>query len=184
MASIQLSVLIPTPRRTPRQRVLLCSAAGLSLLACVAVLPMVWNLLTLLHTLPHWGLLQRVLAHSPMTAWLLMLAWGAAVPLCLLATLFGGLHWRGALCTVGALLLAVVWYMHMPALQQCGALYGMGGMGGVCRLLQAIYPLSLGLAVTVYLFGLLVLLLSSLGLVNLEPSDEDPLNRDRYHYGV
>ena len=184
MASIQLSVLIPTPRRTPRQRVLLCSAAGLSLLACVAVMPMVWNLLTLLHTLPHWGLLQRVLAHSPMTAWLLMLAWGAAVPLCLLATLFGGLHWRGALCTVGALLLAVVWYMHMPALQQCGALYDMGGMGGVCRLLQAIYPLSLGLAVTVYLFGLLVLLLSSLGLVNLEPSDEDPLNRNRYHYGV
>lgn len=184
MASIQLSVLIPTPRRTPRQRVLLCSAAGLSLLACVAVMPMVWNLLTLLHTLPHWGLLQRVLAHSPMTAWLLMLAWGAAVPLCLLATLFGGLHWRGALCTVGALLLAVVWYMHMPALQQCGALYGMGGMGGLCRLLQAIYPLSLGLAVTVYLFGLLVLLLSSLGLVNLEPSDEDPLNRNRYHYGV
>ena len=181
MASIQLSVLIPTPRRTPRQRVLLCSAAGLSLLACVAVMPMVWNLLTLLHTLPHWGLLQRVLAHSPMTAWLLMLAWGAAVPLCLLATLFGGLHWRGALCTVGALLLAVVWYMHMPALQQCGALYG---MGGVCRLLQAIYPLSLGLAVAVYLFGLIVLLLGSLGLVSLAPSDTDPLNRDRYRYGL
>ena len=181
MASIQLSVLIPTPRRTPRQRVLLCSAAGLSLLACVAVLPMVWNLLTLLHTLPHWGLLQRVLAHSPMTAWLLMLAWGAAVPLCLLATLFGGLHWRGALITVGALLLAVVWYMHMPALQQCSVLYG---MGGVCRLLQAVYPLSLGLAVAVYLFGLVVLLLSGLGLVSLVPSDEDPLNRDRYHYGV
>ena len=181
MASIQLSVLIPTPRRTPRQRVLRCSAAVLSLVACMAVLPMVWNLLTLLHTLPHWGLLQRVLAHSPMTAWLLMLAWGAAVPLCLLATLFGGLHWRGALLTVAALLLAVVWYMHMPALQQCSLLYG---MGGVCRLLQAVYPLSLGLAVAVYLFGLLVLLLSSLGLVNLEPSDEDPLNRDRYHYGV
>lgn len=181
MASIQLSVLIPTPRRTPRQRVLLCSAAVLSLLACVAVLPMVWNLLTLLHTLPHWGLLERVLAHSPLTAWLLMLAWGAAVPLCLLATLFGGLHWRGALITVGALLLAVVWYMHMPALQQCSVLYG---MGGVCRLLQAVYPLSLGLAVAVYLFGLVVLLLSSLGLVSLVPADEDPLNRDRYRYGV
>ena len=91
MASIQLSVLIPTPRRTPRQRVLLCGAAVFGLLASVAVLPTVWNLLTLLHTLPHWDLLERMLAHSPMTAWLLMLAWGAAVPLCLLATLFGGL---------------------------------------------------------------------------------------------
>lgn len=181
MTSIQLSVLIPTPRRTPRQRVLLCGAAVFGLLASVAVLPTVWNLLTLLHTLPHWDLLERMLAHSPMTAWLLMLAWGAAVPLCLLATLFGGLHWRGALLTVGALLLAVVWYMHMPALQQCSLL---SGMGDACRLLQTVYPLSLGLAVAVYLFGLVVLLLSSLGLVSLAPADEDPLNRDRYHYGV
>jgi hypothetical protein len=79
------------------------------------------------------------------------------------------------------LLLAVVWYMHMPALQQCSLL---SGMGDACRLLQAVYPLSLGLAVAVYLFGLVVLLLSSLGLVSLAPADEDPLNRDRYHYGV
>jgi hypothetical protein len=55
--------------------VLLCGAAVFGLLASVAVLPTVWNLLTLLHTLPHWDLLERMLAHSPMTAWLLMLAW-------------------------------------------------------------------------------------------------------------
>ena len=179
MPSPQLSVLIPTPRRTPRRGLLLAGLAGASVLAAVAVLPWVWNVLALLQRLPHWNGLEQALAASPLSAWLLMLAWGAAVPLCLLAALRGGMHWRRSLLTVGTLVLAALWHMHMPALQQCSALYGPSAL---CGLLQALHPLSLGMTVAVYLFGLAVLLLSGLGLVVLPSAEEEDL--DRYRYGV
>lgn len=177
MASTYLPVLIPTARRTARQRSLLWGAGVVSLVGCGAALPAVWNLLAFIHTLPRWDWLAQNLAQAPMAAWLMMLVWGTAVPLCLLATLWGGLRWRGGLLTAGLALWAVAWYVHMPALSQCAALYD---GGSACTVLQTVYPLSLGLTVAVYLFGLCVLLLGGLGLVSRTTLQPDELELHRY----
>lgn len=178
MGSTYLSVLIPTPRRTARQRSLLWGAAVASLLACGVALPVVWNLLGLIHTQARGDWLAHHLAQAPMAAWLMMLVWGTAVPLCLLATLWGGLRWRGVLLTTGLALWAVAWYVHMPELSQCAAAYG----GTVCAALQLAYPLSLGLALAVHLFALCLLLLSGLGLLSLSTLQPDEL--ELYRYGA
>lgn len=175
MASTPLSVLIPTSRRTPHQRMLLWGSAAASLM----VLPLLGNLLAWLHQLPHWGPLERALATSPMTAWGLMLLWGMAVPLCVWARLRHGPGGRSGYAAVGAVAVALLWYVHMPAVQQCNTWYG---LGGACRLVQAAHLLVAGAAAVASLFALTVLLLRSMGWVVLPQSDGDAL--DRHRYGV
>lgn len=179
MDSPRLCVLIPTPRRTARQRSLLWGAAVLSLVGCSVVLPAVWHGLDWLHTLPRWGWLAQQLAQAPMVAWLMMWTGGTAIPLYLLALLRGGLRWRTGLPTAALMVWALVWYVHMPAPSECTALYG---AGKACSLLQAAASLSLGLTVAVGLFGLCVLLLSGLGLVT-RPAQQ-PGELDLYRYGT
>lgn len=173
MASTRLSVLIPTPRRTPRQRLLLWAAAGASL----AALPWVAPLLTWLHQAPLWVPLARTLAASPMAAWVLMLVWGLAIPLCVLAALWGHQRMRAAGTTVGAVLLASVWWIHMPAMQQCSAVYE---LDNGCRLLQSAFLLVASVALVACVFALLVLALRSMGWLALPPAEDDALDRHRY----
>jgi len=177
MGSAYLPVLIPTPRRAARQRHWLWGAALASLVGGSALLPAVWSGLAGLQTLPHWAPAAQHLAQAPLAAWALMLVWTAAVPLCLLATLWAAGGWRGRLLTAALGALAAAWYLHMPALQQCSALYG---ERPACAFLQSAYQVGIGLAVAAGLFALCVLVLRGLGLLSPGQGRSDALELHRY----
>lgn len=148
------------------------------LVACLAIagalLPRVWNLLDVFDHLPKMAWLQSLLAQWPALSWSLMLVWGTAVSLALIATLALHWHWRGALLVAGLTLWAVLWYVHMPNVEQCHAMYG---TSTVCSSWQWVFSLSLALGTAFYMFAIFLLGIFALGLLFTRPgelSEDDP----------
>lgn len=144
------------------------------LVACLAVagavLPMVWHLLDIFNHQSKMAWLQSLLALSPVVSWSLMLVWGTAVSAALLATMSLRWGWRGVLLVAVLSLWAVVWYTHMPGIEQCRALYG---AGSACLVLQGVFTLSLGLGTALYMFAIFLLGISALGLLFTRDDEED-----------
>lgn len=157
----------PAPGAHPRSRGKgLLLALGLASLAVAGiVLPFVWDLLGFVNGLPKMGWLQSLLAFSPVFSWLMMFAWGLAVPVALIHALYHPqTHpWSNAAMVAGAMLVAVTWYVHMPAAAQCTALYPQAGTA--CAVLQWGFSMSLGVATAAYVFIVFMVALSSLGLL-------------------
>ncbi|MGE8319122.1 MAG: hypothetical protein ACN6O3_10275 [Comamonas sp.] len=148
---------------------LVCFGILLASLAIAGiVVPMEWNLLAVLADLPKWSGLQQLLAVVPLASWLLMLVWGTAVPVSLLLALRYHRNATGAALALGFAALALLWYMHMPALNQCDNLYPNPSL---CTGLQWSYSLSLAVANAVYLFAIIVGLLSGIGLIATKVDD-------------
>ncbi|WP_159915012.1 hypothetical protein [Pantoea sp. 18069] len=142
------------------------------LVACLAVagavVPMVWDLLDVFDQLPKMAWFQDLLARSPAVSWSLMLVWGTSVSISLVALLSLRQGWQGVLL-VGALTLwAVAWYLHMPHVEQCLALYG---TGNICNTWQWVFTISLSLATALYMFVIFLLSLSALGLLFTQPDE-------------
>ena len=140
-------------------------ALGLASLAVAGiVLPFVWDLLGFVNGLPKMGWLQSILAVSPVFSWLMMFAWGVAVPVALIYALYHPqTHpWGNAAMVAGAMFIAITWYVHMPASGQCGAMYPHAGWA--CTILDLGYSLSLGFATAAYVFTVLGMGISALGL--------------------
>ena len=138
-------------------------ALGLASLAVAGiVLPFVWDLLGFVNGLPKMGWLQSILAVSPVFSWLMMFAWGLAVPVALIYALYHPqTHpWGNAAMVAGAMFIAVTWYVHMPAASQCTAMYPQTGMA--CSVLQWGFSISLGVATAAYVFLVFMIALSSL----------------------
>lgn len=150
---------------SPRNRSLLLALVLASLAVAGLVLPFVWNVLGAINELPKMLWLQHALAEVPIASWLMMFVWGAAVP----AVLLLGMHKAPAFrvscaLTIAALMLiAVTWYVHMPASSQCMAMYSKAEWA--CMLLRWGYSLSLGLATAAYVFIMLAMGFSALGLL-------------------
>ena len=70
------------------------------------------------------------------------------------------------------MLVAVTWYVHMPAASQCMALYPQAGMA--CSVLQWGFSMSLRVATAAYVFIVFMIALSSLGLLAECVSREPP----------
>ena len=142
------------------------------LLACLAiagaVLPMVWHLLEAFTQLPKMAWLQSLLAQSPNVSWSLMLVWGTGVSAALLATLSLRWGWKGILLIAGLTLWALAWYMHMPGIGQCRAMYG---AGTVCSTWQWVFSISLALGTALYMFSIFLLGVSALGLLFTRPGE-------------
>ncbi|KLO58849.1 hypothetical protein ACF8PL_11215 [Delftia sp. WSY_4] len=141
-------------------------ALGLASLAVAGiVLPFVWDLLGFVNGLPKMEWLQSILAVSPVFSWLMMFAWGLAVPVALIYALYHPqTHpWANAAMVAGAMFIAVTWYVHMPAASQCTAMYPQTGMA--CSVLQWGFSMSLGVATAAYVFLVFMIALSSLGLL-------------------
>lgn len=143
-----------------RRHPVLLGLAVLSIAAAAIALPLVGQVLQLASQATHLPWLEQLLARSPITSWLLMLLWGALVPICLLRTLPGG-GGRIALALL-SMAWALIWYAHMPAVQQCQSLYA---QASACHTLQWLHGLSLSIATSVYLFCVFVALLSGFGLL-------------------
>ncbi|WP_027015748.1 hypothetical protein [Comamonas composti] len=157
--------------RTRARGLLLILTLG-SLAAAGIVLPLIWDVLGLINSLPKMQWLQSALRGMPVASWLLMFAWGLAVPLALLYALYHP-HphgWRNGLVVAAAMWLAVTWYVHMPDPGQCLALYS--GADTACSLLRWGFSLSLGMATAAYLFLVFMLVLSVLGLLTEELAPE------------
>ena len=140
-------------------------ALGLASLAVAGiVLPFVWDLLGFVNGLPKMGWLQSILAVSPVFSWLMMFAWGLAVPVALIYALYHPqTHpWGNAAMVAGAMFIAVTWYVHMPASNQCSALYA--SWDWACSVLQWGYSMSLVLSIAAYAFLMLGLMVTALGL--------------------
>lgn len=137
-----------------------------------AVLPVVWDLLGAFDRLPKSAGFQELLARWPAVSWSLMLVWGTAVSISLVALLSLRSGWQGVLLVGVLTLLAVVWYLHMPHVEQCLALYG---TGNVCNTWQWVFSISLALATALYMFVIFLLGLSALGLL-FTSSDEPAEN--------
>jgi hypothetical protein len=95
----------------------------------------------------------------------MMFAWGLAVPVALIYALYHPqTHpWANAAMVAGAMLVAITWYVHMPAASQCTAMYPQTGMA--CSVLQWGFSMSLGVATAAYVFLVFMIALSSLGLL-------------------
>ena len=142
------------------------------LVACLAiagaVLPLVWDLLGAFDRLPKMPGFQSLLARWPGVSWSLMLVWGTAVSIALLALLSLRSGWRGVLLVVLLTLWAVFWYLHMPHVEQCLTLYG---TGNICNTWQWVFSISLALATALYMFVIFLLSLSALGLLFTRPDE-------------
>ncbi|MDR0225041.1 MAG: hypothetical protein LBI66_01350 [Burkholderiaceae bacterium] len=141
-------------------------ALGLASLAVAGiVLPFVWDLLGFVNGLPKMGWLQSALAFSPVFSWLMMFVWGMAVPAALIYALYHPQPhaWAHAGLVAATMLVAITWYVHMPAAAQCTALYPQAGMA--CSVLQWGFSMSLGVATAAYVFIVFMVALSSLGLL-------------------
>ena len=169
MASIVHTSRAGAPHHSPK---LVCFGILLASLAIAGiVLPMEWNVLALLAELPKWAGLQQLLARAPLASWLLMLLWGTAVPLSLLLALRYHRNAIGAALAIGFAALALLWYMHMPALSQCSDIYQNAAL---CSGLQWSYSLSLAIANAVYLFAVILGLLSGIGLIATKVGYDKP----------
>ncbi|GAB2804988.1 hypothetical protein GCM10027276_02010 [Comamonas piscis] len=145
---------------------------GLVLL-CVAIaalaLPLVRDGLQLIQSQLHWTALSNWLAQAPMASWLMMFVWGALVPLSLIAMLRYHRNALGVIAALAFAAVAVIWYVHMPALSTCGALY----QGSIwCSVISWGYSLSLGISNAVYLFALVMALLGGISFAAI-PEDEE-----------
>ncbi|MET1115410.1 MAG: hypothetical protein ABWY08_10685 [Comamonas sp.] len=142
------------------------------LVACLAVtgavLPLVWDLLGKFDQLPKIPWFQALLARSPGVSWSLMLVWGTAVSIALVALLSLRAGWRGGLLVALLTLWAVLWYLHMPNVEQCLSLYG---TGNICNTWQWVFTISLALATALYMFVIFLLSLSALGLLFTRPDE-------------
>ena len=142
------------------------------LVACLAVtgavLPLVWDLLGAFDQLPKMPWLQELLARTPGVSWSLMLVWGTAVSIALVALLSLRSGWRGVALVVLLTAWAVLWYLHMPNVQQCLTLYG---TGNICNTWQWVFTISLALATALYMFVIFLLSLSALGLLFTRPEE-------------
>lgn len=173
-ASITHSHPVPGTHHRSRSKGLLLALGLASLAVAGIVLPFVWDLLGFVNRLPKLEWLQSALAISPVFSWLLMFAWGLAVPVALIYALYHPqTHpWSNAAMVAGAMLVAVLWYAHMPAAAQCAALYAQAGMA--CSVLQWGFSMSLGVATAAYVFIVFMIGLSSLGLLAECVSRDEP----------
>lgn len=156
------------PRASRRWRYGLLALLVACLAVAGAVVPLVWDLLGAFKRLPTLPWLQELLARSPGVSWSLMLVWGTAVSIALVALLSLRSGWRGVALVVLLTLWAVLWYLHMPHVEQCLALYG---MGNVCNTWQWVFTISLALATALYMFVIFLLSLSALGLLFTRPDE-------------
>jgi hypothetical protein len=144
------------------------------LLLCIAAaalaLPLVRDALNLIQSQAHWAPLEHWLAQAPMASWLMMFVWGTLTPVSLLVMLRYHRNVLGVLAAIGFALVAVVWYMHMPALAQCAALYNDSIW---CAAISWGYSLSLGIANAVYLFALVMALLGGISVATTSGDDEE-----------
>jgi hypothetical protein len=156
-----------------RSKNLLRALALASLAVAGFVLPFVWDVLAAINELPKMAWLQAMLAQAPLLSWLMMFVWGAAVPAVLLLGMqVSPTHrLRNAAMVLALMLVAVTWYVHMPASSRCMALYP--NTTWACELLQWGYSLSLGIATATYVFAMLAMGFSALGLL-AESFDEAP----------
>ncbi len=145
-----------------RSKNLLRALALASLAIAGIVLPLVWNILAAINELPKMAWLQQLLAISPIASWLMMFAWGAAIPIMLLLCMHETHRARHTLGVLALMFIAITWYVHMPASGQCGAMYPHAGWA--CTILDWGYSLSLGFATAAYVFTVLGMGISALGL--------------------
>ena len=160
-----LSNVSPTPGFFSQRRGLLLRAMALASLAIAGlILPFVWNLLELVNQMPKMQGLQDALAQWPVSSWLTMFVLGACIP----AALLVGMHWSTHKILTAAIMLAlmwaaITWYVHMPAMGLCSALYPQSELA--CSALQWAGSMSLGLATAAYVFLMLGLAVSALDLL-------------------
>lgn len=157
-----------------RGKGLLLALVLASLAVAGIVLPFVWDLLGFVNSMPKLAWLQQMLAVAPGLSWLMMFAWGLAVPAALLYALYQpqSRPWAHAALVAGAMLGALVWYTHMPAAAQCTTLYPQADMA--CQALRWGFSLSLGVATAAYVFIVFMVALSSLGLLAECVSRQEP----------
>lgn len=156
-----------------RSKNLLLALALGSLVMAGLVLPLVWDLLSVVNEMPKMQWLQNLLHASPATSWLLMFAWGASIPAALLWSLYQApAHkLRNSVLVALLMLLTITWYVHMPFSGQCQSIYPHAAWA--CLALKWGYSLSLGIATAAYVFTMFALALSACGLVAdslMEPS--------------
>lgn len=161
--------LADKPRASRRWRYGLMALLVACLAITGAVLPLVWDLLGAFDQLPKSAWFQQLLARSPGVSWSLMLVWGTAVSIALVGLLSLRSGWPGVLLVAALTLWAVAWYVHMPHVEQCHALYG---MGNVCNTWQWVFTISLAVATALYMFVIFLLSLSALGLLFTRPEEE------------
>lgn len=174
-ALITLSPHKPAPvRKLSRSKGLMLALLLASLAVAGMVMPFVWNMLGAINELPKMAWLQSALAVVPVLSWLLMFAWGIAVPVALVYALYHPQShaWRNALLVAALMLAAVTWYVHMPAATQCLSWYA---QPRACSALQWGFNMSLGIATAAYVFIVFILALSALGLAaeSIAPPRED-----------
>ncbi len=140
----------------------------LSLVAAAIVVPLEWNLLHLMQQAPQWTALATWLAQAPLASWLMMFVWGTAVPVSLIVMLRHHRNVLGVLAAIGFALIAVAWYIHMPALATCVPTYGNTVL---CNAISWGFSLSLSLANAVYLFALFFGILTGIGVATTQLDD-------------
>ena len=151
---------------SPTRRHPFLRALGLASLAIAGlILPFVWDVLSLVNEMPKMNWLQHALAQAPALSWLMMFVWGAAIPGVLLWSMHQEKHHK--IATIATMLVlmwvAVTWYVHMPASSRCMAIYP--HTTWACDVLQWGYSLSLGIATATYVFTMLAMGFSALGLL-------------------
>lgn len=157
-----------------RSRNLLRALALASLAAAGFALPFVWDVLGAINEMPKMHWLQSLLSIEPPISWLMMFIWGSAIPLVLLLAMHQAPahRLRNAVLVLVLMWLAVTWYVHMPASGMCPVFYPSAELA--CTALQWGYSLSLGIATATYVFAMLALGFSALGLL-AESLEEDPV---------
>ena len=146
-----------------RSKNLLRALALASLALAGLILPFVWNLLSAINDLPKMAWLQQLLGVVPVFSWLMMFLWGSAIPLALLLCLHEQYRRRAAVALLVLMFIAITWYVHMPASGQCNALYPHASWA--CGALDWGFSLSLGFATAVYVFTVLAIGISAMGLL-------------------
>ena len=150
---------------SPTRRHPFLRALGLASLAIAGlILPFVWDVLSLVNEMPKMNGLQHALAQAPALSWLMMFVWGGAIPLVLLKNMdqTPSHKLRTTVVMLVLMWIAVTWYVHMPASNQCSALYG--SWYWACSVLQWGYSMSLVLSIAAYAFLMLGLMVTALGL--------------------
>ena len=148
-------------------------ALGLASLAIAGlILPFVWDVLSIVNEMPKIGWLQHALAQVPVLSWLMMFVWGGAIPLVLLHSLqqTPSHKLRTVVLMLVLMWIAITWYVHMPASNQCSTLYD--SWEWACSVLQWGYSMSLLLAIAAYAFLMLGLVISALGQLAEGMEDE------------
>lgn len=160
-STLQHSILHPSQR----SKNLLLAVALASLAIAGFVLPFVWNVLAFIDAMPKMAWLQQLLHSVPVASWLLMFAWGAAIPLMLLFALHQSPRHRvrNGIFVAVLMFVAITWYVHMPAAYRCDAMYPQAELA--CSALKWGFSTSLGLATAAYVFAIFVVAFSSVGLL-------------------